>query len=284
MFHYLVKEDEFLPVKELDETGLEALNSDVRRKILEKACSEDVRVSDLVESLNLDRQTAYYHLEKLQGAGVLDSEGSRPKVFSADPSAYYFKPNFVESEENPLMLENVPEILRGFVENRRIKTRIVVGAPYPHGENNRRHRTSYLAADLACQLGNYGSRSKQLIYSDVQAEKLEEEAEVMIGGFRVNERTKQLYKEFPIKFSSSGDEVVMKNGNSFTGADTGYIVRGEVNGKPKMILAGISGLGTSAAVRAVASRIDELGDKGAIVKGYGTKENIEEVRILEKLD
>jgi hypothetical protein len=50
-----------------------------------------------------------------------------------------------------------------------------------------------------------------------------------------------------------------------------------------MMVAGLFGLGTSAAIEALASRAQELGEKGAVVKGYGTKHNIEEVEIVEKL-
>ncbi len=284
MFHYLIKEDEFLPVQEISETGLDALNSSERRKMLDIISDNQVSVSELAEELDMDRQTLYYNLEKLSEAELIDSEGSRPKYYSSDSVAYYYRPENVEPEENPVAMGEVPELMEGFVEQRRIKTRIVVGAPYPHGENDRKHRTSYLAADLACQLGNYGSRSKQLIYSDVEAENLDDAPEIIIGGFRVNQKAKELYTRFPAKFSSSGQEILTDTGNSYTGADTGYISKTIIDGVPKMIVAGISGLGTSAAIRALSSRIDELGSKGAVVRGYGTKERVEEVKILEKLD
>lgn len=51
----------------------------------------------------------------------------------------------------------------------------------------------------------------------------------------------------------------------------------------RMVVAGLFGLGTSAAIEALSSRAKELGENGAIIKGYGTKNNIEEFEIIEKL-
>jgi DNA-binding transcriptional ArsR family regulator len=283
MFHYLVKEDEFLPAREINQKGLKALQDKQRRKILNLLSEKEMTVSDMEEQLNIGRQTLYYNLEKLQNGGLIDSEGSKPKHFTSDIAAYYFKPENVEPEENPVMLDDVPEMLEGFIKDRRVKARIVVGAPYPHGENNRRHRTSYKVGDIACELGNYGSRSKQLVYTDVEAQRMEEAPEIMVGGFRVNELTRNSYTKFPIKFSASGDEILTKSGNSYTGADTGYVTRTEIDGVPKMIAAGISGLGTSAAIKSLASRVNQFGKEGVVVRGYGTKELVEEVEILEKI-
>lgn len=284
MFHYLIKEDEFVPVQEVDTDGLDALNSEVRRKIVSAASREKVTVSDIVERMDLDRQTTYYNLKKLESAGILESEGSRPKYYSSDNVAYYYRPEGVRAEENPVALGDIPEILRGFVAERRVTARIVVGAPYPHGENNRKHLTSYKVGELACQLGNYGSRSEQLVYTDVEAAKLPDVPEIAVGGFRVNELTRDIYTEFPVKFSRSGDEILTSDGNTYTGADTGYVIRGEVNGVPKMVVAGISGLGTSAAIKLLASRIEDCGGKGAVVRGYGTKEAVEDIEVLERID
>jgi DNA-binding transcriptional ArsR family regulator len=82
MFHYLVKEDEFLPVKEVDEKGLKALNSEIRRKILEKASEKKVSIQDLTESLEIKQQAAYYHVENMMDSGLLEASEGRPRYFS----------------------------------------------------------------------------------------------------------------------------------------------------------------------------------------------------------
>jgi DNA-binding transcriptional ArsR family regulator len=217
MFHYLVKEEEFLPVKEIDEKGLEALNSKVRRNILEKASSQKILISDLVEEMGFDRQTAYYHLEKLESSGLMDTEGGKPKTFEADRSAYYYRPGFVEPEENPLMLENVPEVLQGFVENQRIKSRIVVGAPYPHGEHERRHKTAYKAGELSTILGNYGRRRGQIIFTDTALdEKTRKRPLISIAGPLVNTFSKKLNPRMPARFTDSHDRIITEN-SSYSG-------------------------------------------------------------------
>lgn len=283
MFHYLVKEDEFLPVKEVDEEGLKALNSEIRRKILQKASEKRVSIEDLTEELNIKQQAAYYHVEDMMESGLLEASEGRPRYFEAENSAYYFRPDFVEPEDNPLMLENVPEILRGFVENSKINARIVVGAPYPHGEHNRRHKGAYRAGELSAILGNYGRRREQLIYTDTELnDDLRGRPLISVAGPLVNTLSDEMNGKLPAKFTDSHDKIITEE-NTYSGDETGLIARTEVNGELRMVVAGLFGLGTSAAIEALASRAEELGENGAVVRGYGTKHSIEEVQIVEKL-
>lgn len=283
MFHYLVKEDEFLPAKEIDEDGLDALGSAQRRKILNMVSDRDMTVSEIVEEIDLDRQTVYYNLEKLESSGLVNTEGSRPKYFSSDLAAYYFRPENVGPEENPLMLENVPEVLEGFIENRKIDARIVVGAPYPHGEHDRRHRTAYKAGEISAVLGNYGRRRGQMIYTDTELnERIRDKPLISVAGPLVNTLSGEINSKMPAKFTGDHDRIVTEN-TTYSGDETGFVARTEVDGVPRMIVAGLFGLGTSAAIEALASRAEELGEKGAVVKGYGTKHSIEEVQIVEEL-
>lgn len=285
MFHYLIGEDEFLPAKEIDESGLEALSNQVRRKILRESSSGKFRVQDLVQKMDLDQQTAYYHLKKLESSGLLNSEGSRPKTYETENTAYYFRPDYVEEEENPLVLGDVPEILEGFIQERRIKSRIIVGAPYPHGETNRRHRNAYKAGEIASVLGNYGSISQQLVHTDKELsrkEHLREHPLISLGGFRVNTFTDEIRSKMPIKWEESGDKIILESGESFTGGEKGFITRAEINGEPRMVVAGISGIGASAAIHALHQIPEQLG-KGAVVEGFGTKEHIERVDVLKTL-
>lgn len=283
MFHYLVKEDEFLPAKEIDEAGLKALMDEQRRQILNMVSERDMTVSDIVDEMDMGRQTVYYNIEKLQEGGLITSEGSRPKYFSSDLAAYYFRPENVEPEQNPLTLESVPEILRGFVRERKIDARIVVGAPYPHGEHDRRHKTAYKAGEISAILGNYGRRREQLIYTDTELDQdLRERPLISVAGPLVNTLSDKLNSKLPAKFTKSHDTIITEK-NTYSGDETGFIARTEVEGKKRLVVAGLFGLGTSAAIEALSSRTTELGDKGAVVKGYGTKHNIEEVEIVEKL-
>lgn len=283
MFHYLVKENEFLPAKEVDKEGIKALNSEVRRKILEKASEEKVTVKDLTMDLDLKQQAVYYQVEQMLEAGLLEASEGRPRYFTAGKSAYYFRPDFVDSEENPLMLEKVPEILKGFVENRSIEARIVVGAPYPHGEYDRRHKTAYKAGELSAVLGNYGRRRSQMVHTDTELDQgLRGRPLISVAGPLVNTFSDELNSRMPVKFTEDHDRIITEN-STYSSDETGFIARREVDGKLRMVVAGLFGIGTSAAIEALVSRPGELGEKGAVVKGYGTKRSIEGVEIVEKL-
>ena len=285
MFHYLVKEDEFLPVKEVDEEGLKSLNSDIRRKILEKASEKKVSIKDLTEKLDIKQQAAYYHVEDMMDSGLLEASEGRPRYFSVENSAFYFRPDFVEPEENPLILEDVPEVLQGFVEDRKIRARIIVGAPYPHGKYDRRHKNGYQAGEISAILGNYGRRREQLIHTDTHFQNndtLSKKPLISVAGPLVNTFSDKINSKMPAKFTESHDRIITE-GNSYSGDETGFVARTETNGKERMMVAGLFGLGTSAAIYALANKAAQLGERGAIVRGYGTKQNIEEIEILEKL-
>lgn len=283
MFQYLVKEDEFLPAKDIDSGGLEALNSELRRQILEKLSDRKLTVDEIADELNLNQQTAYYNVEMLDEADLLNSSGGRPRRFSSDRSAYYFRPDFAEPEENPLMLENVPDILQGFVQNRKIEARIIVGAPYPHGEHDRRHKAAFKAGEISAILGNYGRRRQQLIHTDTELdEKIRERPLISVAGPLVNTLSEELNGKLSAKFTESYNKIITGE-NTYSGDETGFVAKTEIDGSERMVVAGLFGLGTSAAIEALSSRASELGEKGAVVKGYGTKHSIEEVEIVETL-
>jgi DNA-binding transcriptional ArsR family regulator len=285
MFQYLVKEDEFLPVKEIDEEGIKALDSEIRRKILEKASENKVSIGELTEELDIKEQAAYYHVEDMVESGLLEASGGRPKYFEVENTAYYFRPDFVEPEDNPLMLENVPEILRGFVENRKINARIVVGAPYPHGGHNRRHKFAYKAGEVACALGNYGRRRGQIIHTDTEVENksdLKDDPIISIAGPLVNTFSGGLNGKLPARFTESYDKIITEE-STYSSDEIGFVGRGEVDGNPRIVAAGLYGLGTSAAIEALSKSPSQLGVRGAVVRGYGTKQSVEEVEVLERL-
>jgi hypothetical protein len=181
------------------------------------------------------------------------------------------------------MLENVPEILQGFVENRKIKARIIIGAPYPHGEHDRRHKTAYKAGEISAILGNYGRRRQQLIYTDTELDgKIRERPLISVAGPLVNTLSGELNGKLPAKFTASHDKIITEK-NTYSGDEAGFIAKTDVDGRERIVVAGLFGLGTSAAIEALSSRPGSLGENGAVVRGYGTKHNIEEVEVVEKL-
>lgn len=284
MFHYLVKENEFLPAKEIDEAGLDALDNAQRRKILNLVSERDMTVSEINKEVDMERQSLYYNLEKLESSGLVNSKESKPKYYSSDLSAYYFTPRSVEPEENPLMLENVPEILQGFVEKRKIRAKIVVGAPYPHGKHDRRHKDAYKAGEISAILGNYGRKRKDLVYTDTELDgALREGPLISVAGPLVNTLSDEVNGSLPAKFTDFHDRIVTDR-NTYSGDETGFVARTKIDGNLRMVVAGLFGLGTSAGIKALSDRPAELGKKGAVVRGYGTQQRVEDVEIVEKLD
>lgn len=285
MFNYLVKEGEFLPAKEIDENGLDALNSEIRRKILKLASKEEKTTKELLKNLEIDKQTLYYNLNKLEKTNLIEVKGGRPKYYKTENAAYYYEPEHVEKEDNPLILQETPKIFEGFIEKRQFTGKVVVGSPYPHGEYERRHRTSYMAGNLCFLIGNYSRSSKNVIITDTKVEDQKSYSEkplISVSGPKVNTLSKKINHKMPIKFSETLDQILTPQ-NTYKSSEYGLISKGEINDQPRMMAAGLSGIGTSAAIEALSQRADELSNKGNVVRGYGTKNNIEDVEIVEKI-
>jgi len=283
MDRYLVGEDGFVPAVELGSEGLEVVSGGIRRRILSAVESGISEASGISDELGIDRQTAYYHLDRLEECGLLESEGSRPARYSVVEAAFYYRPDFVSETDRPPGITDIPEILNGFMEKGSIACGIVVGEPYLHGEYNRRHRFGYLAAELAAALGNYGRRDGEIIYTDGELDKeIRSKPLISVAGPLVNTLSAELEDELPAGFSDDYNAVKTEE-KTYSGDNIGYVARSDVNGTPRILAAGIYALGTSAALEALSSRPEELGENGAVVKGTGTKRNVDDVDILEKL-
>ena len=251
--------------EKLDREKLEALNSEIRREILELLREERDYPASLAEKLGISKQKTHYHLKKLRESGLIERENTGKKqiyhikdikfIFNAEP-------------EKSRFLEELPD--QGL---------IVVGSPDQHGQDQVRARDGHLAGNIGTRLGKLGKDYSTKLDTEIHRDRLFDRPMVILGGILTNTVTKEFNKEFPVHFSGESfpyREITTER-KTYTDPSIGVIAK---NGD-RILVAGIRNTGTEAAVKAFQD-IDDVKDylvvKGLDIDGDG---EIDDYEVLE---
>jgi len=251
--------------EKLDGEKLEALNSEIRREILELLRDERDYPASLAEKLGISKQKTHYHLKKLRESGLMERENTGKKqIYHMKDSKFIFN----AEPEKSRFLEQLPD--HGL---------IVVGSPDQHGEDQVRARDGHLAGDIGARLGKLGKNFSTKLDTEIHRDNLFDRPMVVLGGILTNTVTKELNKEFPAHFSGESfpyREITTEK-KTYTDPSIGVIAK---NGD-KILVAGIRNTGTEAAVKAFQD-IDDVKDylvvKGLDIDGDG---EIDDYEVLE---
>ncbi|NOR85853.1 helix-turn-helix domain-containing protein [archaeon] len=284
-----------------NEETLKSLTHPLRARILTELVHESMYPLQLSRKIGIHEQNIYYHIRALERAGLIKKDKTEAKAgtiaqyYTATKTAYSFIPNFVKSTSTDIKFQEyqqVPEILKSFIKDGNINCKIIVGAPYPHGELNRVEKCGHLAGDIAATLGKYGSTLEKLTYLDTEIDDLRTNL-IIVSGLYVNTAQKTVNENLPIRFNESGTKILSDfSKEEYSEPEIGFIVRVK-NPIDKrfniIVLAGIEMQGTMAAVYAFTryfSRIESgnMFDKSAVAKVIQAIENkgqVVDVRFLE---
>ncbi len=283
------------------EETLKSIAHPVRARLLKELAHEPMYPLQLSRKLKLHEQNIYYHIRALEQAGLIKKDrtearaGTIAQYYTTTKTAYSFIPDFVKSTPADIKFheyQQVPELLKPFVRDGKINCKIVVGAPYPHGELNRVEKCGHLAGEVAALLGKYGIPSSKITYLDTEIEDLRDNL-VIISGLYVNTAQKAINGKIPIRFNESGTKIISDfSKEEYSEPDIGFIVKAK-NPVDKrfniIVLAGIEMQGTMAAVHAFTrhfSRIEagNMFDKGVsakVVQAIENKGQVVDIRFLE---
>lgn len=269
MENFLVNEDGYIPAEPLGNEGVKALENEFRREILEMVLKKERTVSEIIDKLDVDEQTAYYHVQIMEQSGIIQSEGGNPKYFRPSAEGFYYLPEHSEFIEGPVNSRKVPELLEDFVEDDQLKFTIVVENSSPDYFPSYR----YKAADIASYLGQFGEQEKAALKAS-EAERTGLESNlIMVGRPKHNRMIEKFCEGSEIELEGS----ITVNRKTYEASRTGLIYRKE----DKVLLTGNSDLGVSSAIKALKEYADEF--RGyLVVQGFGNAEHVEEVDVLEK--
>ncbi|WEL23451.1 ArsR family transcriptional regulator [Candidatus Nanohalovita haloferacivicina] len=282
----VIEDGKSVNAEEITPEIIRALSDETRRKIVGEIAEGEAYPSEVAKKLELSKQKAYYHFNKLQDAGIIEKTRSEEKsggtatYYSLKSKAYYLL--LTDPEEGlPVQQtsQGTADFLSPLIVDGDLKGDIVVGSPDQHGPDQVRARDGHLAGEIGLELGKYCDTDSRNVSLDTEIFRREsfDENMILVGGVLTNTVTKKFNEHFPAHFS--GEEFPYRElstpNSTYSEASIGVVAKTQHPENPDnavYLIAGIRNQGTEAAVRAFKNLEDITedysgGDYYKIVRG-----------------
>jgi DNA-binding transcriptional ArsR family regulator len=270
---YFIKEskneEKIYRAKEMEVKKLNVFGSELAIKIVRELAKKPACAMDLARILNEHEQKIYYHLRKLEKAGIISLErtevraGALTKIYKIEypylaVRLFEGKPlkHFVRPKET--------EILHPFIENGRMNSIIIVSSPDPHGRFGAASSDGYAAIDLALYLGSFLKHPEINYRLDTQINEGDLKKNlILVGGPKANIVVDKINKFLPIYFDEKNDWQIVSTLTKtvYRDEDVGLIIKMKNPFSPKeyvFIFCGKRFKGTRAATLALIKHSKEL--------------------------
>jgi DNA-binding transcriptional ArsR family regulator len=289
--------------------GFRPASGKVGQRILALLASGPKYPAEMARSLNTHHQTVYYHIGRLEKAGLITRvksqhiRGGEANLFALASDGY--------AVEFPVKGEPVPTLkssgrskalgrfFKEFFREGEFDGWIVVGSPMQHGEAGTQARDGHYAVQLGFALGQFvtlPTRFPVKLDVDLRAEKLLASNLVVVGGPRTNVVAEELNSHLKLRFSQAGfwSSIIDDEGKTF-GSELDCIVEKVQNpwdpAKTCILAAGLTGVGTKAAIIGVCNFAEVLfrrytsGDYAALLRGVDKDGDgkVDSVEVLKQL-
>jgi DNA-binding transcriptional ArsR family regulator len=212
---YFVRESknkqEIFRTKEMEVKKMNVFGSDLVIRIINELAKKPSCAMDLARVLGEHEQKIYYHLRRLEKAGIISLErteiraGALTKIYKID-SPYITVKLFEDKPIIHFLRPKEAEILYPFVENGRMNSVIIVSSPDPHGRFGASSSDGYAAIDLALFIGSFlkDANINYKLDTQVSEEDLKRNL-ILIGGPKANIIVDKINKFLPIYFDEKND-------------------------------------------------------------------------------
>jgi DNA-binding transcriptional ArsR family regulator len=236
--------------------------------------------SAIARELGVYHQTVYYHMRKLEKAGLVKRverrvvRGGRADLYAlaVDGFAVEFpvKGEPYRGAPSAALSPHLRAFVSEFISGGTFDGWIVVGSPEPHGPNKTQGRDGHYAIQLGFALGRYvdipGAFPAKLDV-DLKNEKLERSNLIIVGGPRTNVISAEINPRLPIKFAEASfwGAIVDERGTKYLSEQEALLakVRNPWSRDHHCIVAaGLSGAGTKAAIIGMTNFADQ------VLRGY----------------
>jgi DNA-binding transcriptional ArsR family regulator len=235
--------------------------------------------AEVARALRIHHQTVYYHMGRLEKAGLIVRVGSQSIrggvanrfALASDGYAVEFPVKgepilTLKSAERSKALGN---FFQEFVKEGQLDGWIVVGSPVQHGASGTQARDGHYAVQLGFALGQFVSLPTGFpvkLDVDLKAEKLQGSNLIVVGGPRTNLIAEELNPHLRFRFRQEGfwSSIVDENGRSYSSELDCVVakIRNPWNKDSTCVLAaGLTGAGTKAAIIGISSYADLLFQK-----------------------
>jgi len=273
---YFVKErenkKEIFRAKEMELKKMNVFRSELSVRIIRELAKKPSCAMDLARALNEHEQKIYYHLRRLEKAGIISLErteiraGAFTKIYRIE-SPYIALKLFDDKPIEYFVRPKEAEILSPFIEKGRMNSIIVVSSPDPHGRFGAASSDGYAAIDLALFLGSFLKEVEINYRLDTQLDDDDLKKNlILIGGPKANIVVDKLNKFLPIYFDEKNEWQIVStlSKNVYKDDDIGLIIKMKNPFNPKnyvLMFCGRRFKGTRAATLALIRHANEL-EKG----------------------
>jgi len=298
---YLIEEEKAFKSLILDPKSLKVLNSELSLKILQELAKKPSCAMDIARKLKQHEQKIYYHLRRLEKAGIIklvekvERVGAIAKIYSVP--CPYISVKIFDSEGLEIKTKvRELEFFKPFVENGKLNAIIVVGSPDPHGKYGAQASDGSAAIDLALFLGTFleTSNLNYKIDTQIREEDLKKNL-ILIGGPKANMLIERINNKLPIYFDTKHEFNIVSSfsKNVYTEDEVGIVIKMESpfeKGKEVLVLSGRRFKGTRAAIVAIVKYLKKIaegnkfnGNIARVVRGIDRDADgiIDDVEILE---
>lgn len=288
----------------VDPKSLSILNNALSLKIVQELAKNPGCAIDIARSLGEHEQKIYYHIRKLEGAGIIKflrhekRFGMTAKIFEAvSPvvATKLYDDGFAYKKSDTKDIE-ITRFLHPFIENGKLNALTIVGDTYSHGEYDMHSTEGTHAFDLAFLLGHHVNEVVFPNYkfdTEVTKEDLKNNI-ILIGHPQTNIILNKINTSLPFFFNEKDDWAIESKDSKVKIRDPrcGAIIKMNNpfdSSKKILILAGRT-RGTRSAILAFTKFIDRLlkkiGEKDTfhiLVQGYDSTGNkiIDEIKFVE---
>jgi DNA-binding transcriptional ArsR family regulator len=233
--------------------------------------------SSIARELKLYHQAVYYHMKKLEEAGLVQRvsqktvRGGKAHLYALASDGYAIEFD-VKGEEffPPASLSRsgkLGKFLKEFVsEDGQLDGWIVVGSPEAHGPNRTQGRDGHYAIQLGFALGQFVRLPKTFpvkLDVDLKAEKLQGSNLLVVGGPRTNVISAELNSHMPVRFSEESffGAIVDATGRKYHSEFDSVLTKIKNPWDPSkvcVVAAGLSGAATKAAVIGLTNMAEQV--------------------------
>ncbi|MEM5829682.1 MAG: S-layer protein [Candidatus Aenigmatarchaeota archaeon] len=246
----------------IEPRNLKVLSSELSLRILEELSKQPSCAMDIARKLKQHEQKIYYHLRRLEEAGIIRLEkkvervGAVAKIYSV--SSPYIAVKLFDAK--PLEIKariKESEFLGSFIQKGKLNAIIVVGSPDPHGRYGAQASDGSAAIDLALFLGTFleSSNLNYKLDTQIREEDLQKNL-ILIGGPKANILIDKINDRLPIYFDTKHDFNIVSSLSKtvYVEDEIGIVVKTSnpfARGKEILVLSGKRFKGTRAAIVAL---------------------------------
>ena len=235
-------------------------NSELALKVAHELAKKPACAMDIARKLKQHEQKIYYHIRRLEKAGIIKLVGTEERVGALaklySVSYPFISVKLFDGEHLIDVKTKVKELdfFNQFIENGKLNATIVVGSPDPHGKYGAQASDGSAAIDFALFLGSFLNDAKPNYKLDTQSRDNELKGNlILIGGPKANILIDKINDKLPIYFDTKHEFSIVSSLSKsvYPEDDVGIIVKMKNpfnKDKEVLVLSGKRFKGTRAAI------------------------------------